>query len=128
MRLTRIIFTFLIAISLALAPVAFAHAVVHDSSMPAVSADTETGMDMPGMDMADCHKARGSTPNNECTCCDTTSKCPDQATCMMKCCKALGAVRSAARIVSLVLFHYRPADPEKPPNWVNAPPAPPPRS
>lgn len=74
-------------------------------------------------DMADCHKVPGKSG-----CCDDKSKCFDHATCMTKCCKALGTVSSATKVFSMVAFCYQSVGADKPPGWVSAPPAPPPRA
>ena len=125
LRMFRTGLAILIAFSLAFGPGAWAlvPAVAPESGMATMSADAEAGLDM-----ADCHKAMGGRATGDCKCCDTKSKCPDQATCLMKCCKVIGTLEPPAMMAPLVTASYHPAEPEKPPNWVNSPPAPPPRS
>jgi hypothetical protein len=125
LSIIRTVLAVLIAISLALAlgPGASAFAVAHESDMAAMVPNAEAGMDMP-----DCHKAMGGTTSTGCKCCDTKSKCPDQATCLLKCFKVIGAITSPAKTARLVRVRYRPSEPEKPPNWARTPPFPPPRS
>ena len=128
------ILAILISISLTFAPGASAFAATHERVAPTmgVSADSDTAM--AGMDMSDCMKAMsgGGTANSssksDCKCCDTKSKCPDQATCVTKCCKVIGALKSAGTMIAIATIQYRRAEPAKPPNWVSTPPAPPPRS
>ena len=72
--------------------------------------------------------AADDTSKGDCKCCDTKSKCPDTANCMTKCCKVIGALKPAGKIVALTLVAYLQAEPAKPPNWVSSPPFTPPRS
>ena len=85
-----------------------------------------------GMDMSDCMKAMnagaGTSEKSDCKCCDTKHKCPDTTNCMTKCCKVIGALKPAGKIVALTMVAYRQAEPAKPPNWVSSPPFTPPRS
>ena len=129
MNLRRIIFVYWIALSVAVAPISSAwtsmhgmmgHAAVAQHAM----ADADTAMDM--ADMADCHKAMKSS--GDCPCCDSKAKCPPDAACMTKCCKVLGAALVTARLTVPRMVHARPAEPEKPPEWVSKPPSPPPRT
>ena len=126
----RRLLAFLIALGLVMSPVGAAvGAMSHGFDMTAVAAPMDPGTDtsdaemeameaMEAMDMAAC----------DCTGCDPKSKCPDQATCMAKCCKVLSAIESAAMFIVLPEMHYRLPEPAKPPAWVSAPPASPPRS
>jgi hypothetical protein len=113
----------LITLSLAFGPGAAVLAAARESVVTAMSADAKAGMDMP-----DCHKAMGGAASKDCKCCDKKSKCPDQATCLLKCFKVIGALTSPTRTAPLVTGRYSPAEPEKPPDWARAPPFPPPRS
>jgi hypothetical protein len=83
-------------------------------------------------DMTDCMKAMSGSaneaPKGACKCCDTKSKCPDTAGCMSKCCKVLGALKPASKVIGLTIVQYHQTERAKPPNWVSIPPAPPPRS
>lgn len=85
-----------------------------------------------GMDMSDCMKAMhdgsGTSEKTHCKCCDTQNKCPDNANCMTKCCKVVGAVKPQGKIIAVATIAYRQAEPAKPPEWLRIPPAPPPRS
>lgn len=82
--------------------------------------------------MSDCMKAMqangADTSKIDCKCCDTKQKCPDAASCMTKCCKVLGMVKPAGKTVAIMAIQYRHAETAKPPDWLNTPPAPPPRS
>ncbi len=121
----------LIAVGLMIAPVAAANnAMSHGSGMTAVAATMDPGTDpsdsvFAATEMADCD---GSKVTCDCNGCNAKSKCPDQATCMTKCCKVLSTAGPAAVLIILPQMRYRLPEPSKPPAWVNAPPAPPPRS
>ena len=132
LALRRIMLVCWIALSVAVAPIASASASMnngkvasgHELSTPAHMAAADAAMDM--ADMADCHKAMKTS--GDCPCCDSKAKCPPDAACMAKCCKVLGAFTVATRLVRHATAHDRPAEPEKPPEWVSEPPAPPPRA
>ena len=126
-----------IALSVAVAPVVSAFAFELAAAEPAIH-DVFPGSgkaivhgvmthhddsDMP--EMPDCHKAKSTTA--DCSCCDTKSKCPSDSACMWKCGKVLGAVMMPARVIAFGVAHEHPAEPDKPPGWLNQPPAPPPR-
>ena len=137
MNIVRTILAVLITISLTLAPGVSAVAAVHENAAPTtMSASADTGMAMADTDTSDCMKAMqgkgdgviGDSANGDCKCCDTKSKCPDTASCMTKCCKAIGALKPAGKMIAVSTVAYRHAEPAKPPNWVSTPPAPPPRS
>lgn len=133
LNLIRIIFALLISLSLTLAPGASAFAALQFSG-----ATTPSSMDAgemsadAGMDMSDCMKAMGggagSSEKSDCKCCDTQNKCPDTANCMTKCCKVIGALKPAGKMIPLSTVAYRHAEPAKPPEWLRTPPAPPPRT
>jgi hypothetical protein len=74
--------------------------------------------------MEDCPKGKAATDDRGC--CDTKFKCPE-AFCVLKCVKLVGEIRPAAKL-AWSPFRYVRRDPEKPPDWVSKPPAPPPRS
>ena len=131
MNIVRTILSVLITISLTLAPGAAAFAATHERAAPTTTAAADTNMAMAGMDMSDCMKAMGgssSSDKSDCKCCDTKSKCPDTANCMTKCCKVIGALKPAGKMIAVLTVAYRQAEPAKPPNWVSTPPAPPPRT
>ena len=134
MNIFRTIFAVLIALSLTLAPGVSAIAVAVADEIAAsstISASADTDMAMADMDMSDCMKAMGvsgAADKSDCKCCDAKSKCPDTANCMTKCCKAIGALKPAGKILAVSIVAYRQTEPAKPPSWVSTPPAPPPRS
>ncbi len=66
--------------------------------------------------------------DGSCMCCDTQHKCADAVNCMTKCYKVLGAIKPSGKTVVLKRIAYRPAEPDKPPEWLRTPPAPPPRT
>ena len=138
MNIVRTILAILITISLTLAPGVSAVAAVHENGAPTTtSASADTSTAMTDVDMSDCMKAMHaksvggsdtSTSKSGCKCCDTKHQCPDSANCMTKCCKVIGALKPAGKIVALTMVAYHQAEPAKPPNWVSSPPFTPPRS
>ena len=133
MNIVRTMLAGLIAVSLALAPGLSAVAAVHANAATTVHASAGIATDAT-MDMSDCMKAMageaaaGDATKGGCQCCETKSKCPDQATCMSQCCKVLAMVMPAGKRIALTTIQYRHAEPAKPPEWLSTPPAPPPRS
>lgn len=82
---------------------------------------------MAGMDMPDCHKMAKKPGKTGCPCCDTNSACtPDL--CFYKCVKILGASDVPGAAPLLVALRLRPAQPERPPDWLDGPQPPPPRA
>jgi len=145
LKIVRTILAVLITLSLTFAPGASAFASTHERGAPTmtVSAHTkmmgemkmdDTAMADMGMssDMSDCMRAMQGAPSDSsksgCKCCDTKSSCPDQATCMAKCCKVIGAWKPAGNVMTLTSMVYHQAEPAKPPEWARTPPAPPPRT
>ena len=137
LNVRRIMLVCWIALSVAVAPIASAWASMHvgqgvsghkvggheqSASQPTAAADAAGNT----ADMADCHKAMKTS--GDCPCCDTKAKCPSDAACMTKCCKVIGAALSPARFTLHPMVHGRPAEPDKPPEWVSKPPSPPPRT
>lgn len=131
----------LIALSLVISPMASAwaaapgNAETHGQGTGGVKhlgAGHAAMSDMAGTEMSDCMKAMGGdgadTSKSDCTCCDTQNKCPDTANCMTKCCKVIGALKPAGKMIPLSTVAYRQAEPAKPPEWLRTPPAPPPRT
>lgn len=127
----RTILALLIAVSLAVSPMTSAMAAMHDST--AQSKTVEPAADVA---ISDCMKAMGHAQDtgaadpakSDCDCCQIKSKCPEMASCMTKCCKVIGFVRSAARIATVAFLIYQLPAPDKPPEWTSQPPSPPPRS
>lgn len=123
----------LIAVALTLAPITSAWAAqsMRTDNSTAASHVVE-------VEMSDCMKAmraqgetQGQAPDQNCPCCDTPLKgsCPDMGACLAKCSVHVMAILApAAGHPRPVQRHNRPADPEKPPAWALAPPAPPPRA
>ena len=133
MNIVRTILAGLITVSLMLAPGLSARVAKHDNAAITMHASADAGTDAT-VGMSDCMKAMagdaaaGDATKGDCKCCDTKSKCPDQANCMTKCCKVLGMVKPAGKRIALTTVQYRHAEPTKPPDWLSTPPAPPPRS
>lgn len=131
MDILRRLLAVLISVGLVISPVGAAtNAMSHGSDMTAVAATMDPGADaadseFAATDMADCQKSMAACDRSGC---NAKSKCPDQTTCMTKCCKVLSTVGPAAVLIILPEMQYRLSEPAKPPAWVNAPPAPPPRS
>ncbi|MEQ1715305.1 MAG: hypothetical protein ABL907_04865, partial [Hyphomicrobium sp.] len=120
MSIMRNLLALLISLGLVLSPVGVAvGAVSHGVEMAGMAANFDAAADASGaelapVDMADCHKSMAS---GDCTCCDAKSKCPDQASCMMKCCKVLTTFRPAAQPTVHSDMHYRLTATAKPPPW-----------
>lgn len=80
--------------------------------------------------MSDCMKAMQGKAKKNCACCDTQSKgaCPDAVACLAKCGSLVLAI-----LAPELQAHYKIArlnyskNFEKPPDWANRPPAPPPK-
>ena len=139
LALRRIMLVCWIALSVAVAPVASAWAAMHGAMAPSghqLNASHSVAAADNGMDMADtaampdCHKTKKSSKSSSgCPCCDSKAPCPADAGCMGKCCKTLGGiVGPATRLARRVMAHDRLAEPDKPPEWLSAPPSPPPRT
>jgi hypothetical protein len=103
----RTILAGLIALAVALAPVASALAAGHVLAMAA---------------MQDCHGQATDDPG----CCDTKAKCPD--TCGVTCCKLVGVISALSVFEEPAAEPVRVADHEKPPDWQLRPRPPPPRT
>ena len=91
----RLLLALLIAVAVALAPVASALA---------------AGDAMLKQAMEDCHGKKAAEDHS---CCDTMAKCPDQ--CGVKCCKLMGIIVVLAGIDPPVLVPPEVAHPQKPP-------------
>lgn len=131
----RAILAMLIALSLTLVPITSAWAATQmRESMQSTDAAAATEDAM-----SDCMKAmqaqqraqQDQAQEHNCPCCDTPAKgaCPDVGACLAKCSVHLIAVLEPAGVFRPpIIRHHRPADPQKPPEWSRAPPAPPPRA
>ena len=135
MRMLRTMIGVILALSVAFGPVGVTLAFAHGGGAHGMHHETQVVSDASSMagdgeaGMADCDHAVPSSFKSGCHCCDKTSKCPDQASCLMKCCaKVLGTLKLLGRVTILRLVHVRPGDPLEPPEWTTAPPAPPPRT
>jgi hypothetical protein len=104
----RLFLAILTAVAVALAPVA--------SALGASGAMAKSAMD-------DCH---GKKPAADHSCCDKTTKCPDQ--CGVKCCKLMGMVVSLFGIDPPAHVAPEASHSQKPPDWRLRPRPPPPRS
>ena len=130
----RTIFAILIAMSLTFAPITSAWAALQMRA----SMDSEVATAVVDDAMSDCMKAMRSngqgnaqTRDKNCPCCDAPSKstCPDVGACLAKCSVHVIAVLTPSKESRrpTIIRHDRPAEPEEPPDWSFAPPAPPPR-
>jgi hypothetical protein len=104
----RTVLAGLIALAVALAPVASALAAGHALAMPV---------------MEDCH---GQPPAPNDRCCDTKAKCPD--TCGVTCCKLVGVIAALAVFHEPEVAPARTADPQQPSGLQVRPHPPPPRT
>ncbi|MGD9803416.1 MAG: hypothetical protein AB7E81_17855 [Hyphomicrobiaceae bacterium] len=131
----RIILAILIAVALPLAPIISEWA---GASMHADTHKTVVAVAPPEDAMSDCMKAMQGMPDamhgvaeKDCPCCDTSSKaaCPEMMACLAKCgITAIAALSPGPATLRLLIRHDRPADPQKPPDWLHRPPAPPPKA
>ena len=141
LNFVRTILVVLISLSLAVTPTASTWAAAPGNAESHEQSAGVTGQpgvdhaalsDVAGMDMSDCMKAMqasaGDPSKSDCKCCDAKHKCPDTANCMAKCCKVIGALKSAGKVMTLTAMVYRRVQPAKPAEWLRTPPAPPPRS
>ena len=141
MRMLRTMLAVILALSVAFGPVGVTLAFAIDAGSHTThgalamhherDAASETASMAGASDsgMADCDHVVPSSPKSGCHCCGKSSKCPDQASCLMKCCaKVLGTLKLLGRVTILRLVHVRPGDLLEPPGWTTAPPAPPPRT
>lgn len=137
LNIVRTILAILITVALTLAPSLSAVAADRAKAMTTtISVSADTNMAIADIDMSGCMKGMqgpsggvaGDSPTGACTCYDTEHECLDTANCMTKCCKVIGAMKPAGKMPAVLTIAYRQAEPAKPPDWVSAPPAPPPRS
>lgn len=127
LSLVRSILAMLIALALAAAPLASAWAVMPAKSMASEGTAGAHGavMDCAKMGMA---VATGDT-DFDCPCCDTKSKCPDMAACLIKCSvQVIGIMMPAIKLAAVDGRPLRPSELQEPPDWSLRPPAPPPRT
>lgn len=127
----RPILAVLVAFALALAPIGSAWAA---TQLDAGMSTADNAAEMARAGMSDCMKAmQAQKPDRDpdCSCCNTPIKgtCADTAACLAKCgvhvvaILVTGAEKSVpARQSDLSV------ESQKPPDWIIAPPAPPPRS
>jgi hypothetical protein len=106
----RTVLAGLIALAIALAPVAPALAGAHALAMPA---------------MEDCHGQPQPSSADD-GCCDAKAKCPD--TCGVTCCKPVGVIGALAEFHEPAVMPELAADPRQPPGWQLRPRPPPPRA
>ncbi len=103
----RIILAGLIALAVALAPVASALAAFHALAMPA---------------MEDCQGQATDDPG----CCDSKAKCSDA--CGITCCQLIGVIGALPVLHEPAAVPVRSADHHRPPDWKLPPRPPPPRT
>ena len=130
----RTILAMILALSVAFGPVGVTLAFAtgggaQTAHLDMLGADNASVLADAGSSMVDCDQVAQPASSSECHCCDKSSKCPDQASCLTKCCaKVLGSLKTLTKTGVPRLVHFRPADPLRPPDWTIAPPAPPPRT
>jgi hypothetical protein len=128
----RSIVAILVALSLSLAPISSAWAA--KQMLASMDLMKSAGTVVADDSMSDCMKAmQARKPDNaqHCPCCDTASKtsCPDDGACLAKCSVHVIAVLTPAVAGPWATGgHDSPAVPQKPPDWLSSPPAPPPRT
>lgn len=122
----RTIFAFLIALSLATAPIgtAMAASSMAAKTAPAVKSSAAADMDA---GMADCAKMGQKSGQEDCPCCDAKAACPPDL-CYSQCMKVFGD-NVQPDLVWPRLAQLRLAEgPLEPPNLIQAPQPPPPRT
>lgn len=125
----RPILAMLIALSLAVAPITSAWAAMQMRTTVDGPVTASAGSDDVMSDCMKAMQAKGQEQNQDCPCCDTKSKCPDMTACLMKCgTQVIGIVMPVIQLAALTGRHFRPSDPQEPPDWSLRPPAPPPRA
>ena len=107
MSLIRAIFAILIALSLAVTPLA-----------SALASNVDGGM----AGMEDCDQKSKS----DCPCCDTKNACPPEF-CLTKCVKLMGEVTWPRVVPFTISLRLWPSEPDRPPDWAYGPQPPPPR-
>jgi hypothetical protein len=125
----RTIFAIAIAFSVALAPVTIARAAMQMQAAMDAAASAHDVATHP--DMSDCHESMKPAAAKDCPCCDTQPKapCSDKADCLFKCGTVmLGVLTVSTESRPDAPRHGHPGDPQKPPDWMFGPPAPPPRA
>ena len=145
----RTIFAALIAVAVAVAPIGTAwrttpavavtpHAHTAEMSgdsarevstdVPEASASTESASHA---DMADCgsmrHRSGPAAGKTACPCCDSQSPCPPDH-CFCKTFQMLAVLFEPATVSLRVAASLHPGEPERPPDWSDAPQPPPPRA
>lgn len=140
MRRLRTIVAILVALTVAVAPLASATAAVHvaastghDPRSAASMTQGHAGLtaaanDTADRDMADCTSMMKTAAGTaDCPCCDTENSCPPDL-CLFKCFKVLSGILAPAVLrdrAAAVLF---PGGPRRPPDWIDSPQPPPPRT
>ena len=132
MRLYRAILSTLVAVAIVFAPMTAAWAggaKGMGAAMAHTVADaTEGEAGVAASPMEDCASMmKVAAGTDDCPCCDEDKACPPQL-CMAKCFQFLGLVQQSRPIVRLVTTHYRPTTPAHPPDWLDQPQPPPPRT
>lgn len=135
MNYRRAIAVCLVALAVAIAPIAVAMAGPHLVAMRAAGHAQElhaleasaTSDHTAHADMTDCEKTMGTSGQSECPCCDPGKSCPPEF-CAAKCFKIFGVLPLPKTARSRVSVHPRLRGPLRPPDWSRAPQPPPPRA
>lgn len=117
----RTILAFLIALSIATAPIGAAWAA--STTQP----DMASSMSTMAADMGDCAKMGHAPGKSDCPCCDTKNACPPEF-CLTKCFKVFRSIVQPGTLQVLVSIVHRPSEPSRPPDWSYGPQPPPPRT
>lgn len=135
MNCRRVITVCLVALAVAIAPLAVAMAGPHLAALSAVghtpgshAVEAAAATDHTAhADMTDCDSRMGGSEHSDCRCCDPGKSCPPEF-CAAKCFKIFGVLPLPKRVVGRTVLHQRVAGPLRPPDWSRAPQPPPPRA
>ena len=143
MQATRTIVAFMIALAVAVAPLGSASAALrvlgtvgHGGTAAASAVHEHAGhpaagtaeMDMAEMDMADCASMINKTSDKStCPCCDTDKACSADL-CLFKCFKVFSGVIAQVLTPTFAALFLHPGEPLRPPDWIESPQPPPPRT
>ncbi len=133
MKSFRAIIALLIGLAIAIAPGNAAWASIKTvTSSRSVTADAGAAATA---DMTDCekmmraatHQGPKGTGKADCPCCVTQNACPPDL-CVFKCFKVFGTFVTPDAVRALASLRFLRDNPDRPPDWIDSPQAPPPRA
>lgn len=127
MKRLRTIVAVLIALAMAVAPMGSASASMRTVAPASHAAHVAEAPDTAAMDMTGCEKTIQQSGTGDCACCDTKSACPPEL-CLFKCFKVFSGIVTPAAVRVLTSLRLVPGEPHRPPDWIDSPQPPPPRT